>query len=103
MKKSAIKQLSIVTLSLIFIGVAWFYLQQARNEIYYLCGNFTYGVKKADVIRQLDTANLSEYKVENTSEGQRIVFSSALHSHRYKCVIDIDANNRVVKAAFTDD
>jgi hypothetical protein len=56
----------VVGLFLLLLGIYAFFALSARNEIYYLCGNFKSGVSYSSVVRQLDTANLSDYKVEET-------------------------------------
>ena len=50
--------------SFVCLLVFVFYANEARKEIYYLCGNFTTGTTYSSVIRRLDTINLSEYKVD---------------------------------------
>ncbi|RYV01829.1 hypothetical protein SOPP22_15860 [Shewanella sp. OPT22] len=73
----------------------------ARQEVYYLCGNFSSGEKKSGVIRQLNTANLSEYNQNVVESGSKITFSSKLNFHVYQCIIELDKNNRVVSATYT--
>jgi hypothetical protein len=63
----------------------------AKEEIYYLCGNFTKGIDQTSVIRQLETASLSHYSLHDLPRGipqdatiddnvrQEILFSSNIH------------------------
>jgi len=74
----------------------------AKQEVYYLCGNFVSGVEKASVVRQLDTANLSGYEQSNTNSGSKIVFSSKYNLDIYKCVIQFDEGNKVVSATYAE-
>jgi hypothetical protein len=71
---------------------------EARNEVVYLCGNFTEGVSERSVLTQLDTAELSEYRVMKTADGTRIEFDSALNLRLYKCVIQLNSDGVVVVA-----
>jgi hypothetical protein len=73
----------------------------AKDEVYYLCGNFKTGVNQASVIRQLETINLSNYLKYKEKFGLKIVFSSKLHFSFYQCVIDIDKNKAVIRATFS--
>ena len=51
-----------VCLTVTYIVVAW----AARNEIFYLCGNFKEGVSYASVVRQMETSNLSVLATETS-------------------------------------
>lgn len=88
-------------LALVGVAVFVFYANEARKEINFLCGNFITGTDYASVISQLDTANLSSYKVHTNLELTKIVFSSQLHFHYVSCTIDFDNTDRVVTAEFT--
>lgn len=73
----------------------------AREEIYYLCGNFSSGVEKSSVIRQLNTANLSSYNQSITKSGSMIIFSSKINFEIYQCTIELNETNKVVRATYT--
>jgi len=73
----------------------------ARDEIYYLCGNFSEGVELASVISQLETANLSSYVKTEDKFGSKISFSSKLNFSIYQCSIEIDKNGEVIEATFS--
>ena len=47
----------LITVTVITTGVIFWRI--AKDEIFYLCGNFSSGVTKSSVVRQLETANLS--------------------------------------------
>jgi hypothetical protein len=81
------------TICLIFWSIA-------KDEIFYLCGNFSSGVEKSSVIRQLQTANLSTYTDSDTKSGSRIVFSSKLKFVSYKCIMELDKNDVVISAVY---
>ncbi|MEH8017741.1 hypothetical protein MN202_10880 [Rheinheimera muenzenbergensis] len=77
-----------------------FYTNEARKEVYYLCGNFSKGTAYSSVIRQLNTANLSEYKVENLPQGKHVIHSSALHFHLLSCAIEFNPQEKVVSVLY---
>ncbi|WP_397472044.1 hypothetical protein [Rheinheimera sp.] len=89
--------LSISTLGFLVFG---FYANEARKEVYYLCGNFTKGTAYSSVIRQLNTISLSEYKVENLQQGKRVILSSALHFHLLSCNIEFNPQEKVVAVSY---
>ena len=89
-----------VGLLLFLIGIYVFFALSARNEIYYLCGNFKSGVSYSSVVRQLDTANLSLYKIEETEEGKRVTYSSALHLNLVRCEITFAEDEKVSHATY---
>ena len=62
----------LVGLLLLLLGIYAFFALSARNEIYYLCGNFKSGVSYSSVVRQLDTANLSDYKIDNPNRASEL-------------------------------
>lgn len=72
----------------------------ARQEVYYLCGNFASGVDESSVIRQLNTANLSSYEQGLTSAGSKIEFSSRYNFHIHRCVIEFDEHDKVASAEY---
>lgn len=78
-----------------------FLSNEARKEVYYLCGNFSQGVAYSSVIRQLDTIRLSEYSIEESPSGKRVVHSSWLNFHLVHCDIQFN-NDGVVTSALYD-
>lgn len=82
-------------LFLLMVGTYAFFALSARNEIYYLCGNFKSGVSYSSVVRQLDTANLSYYKIEKSEQGKRVIHSSALHLNLLRCEITFAEDEKV--------
>ena len=72
----------------------------ARDEVFYLCGNFSAGVMKSSVVRQLDTANRSSYTHSVHESGSTIVFSSRLYFVSNQCVIELDKNEKVTLTVF---
>ncbi len=92
-----------VGLSSLAIGLLSFYLflvREARNEIYFLCSNFFVGNSKRDVLRQLDTAELSDYRISETEAGAEIVLSSTLHFRLLQCSIETNASGEVISAQY---
>ena len=88
------KQL-LVGLILSLLAIYVFFGLSARNEIYYLCGNFKSGTSYSSVVRQLDTANLSYYKIETSEQGKRVIHSSALHLNLLRCEITFAEDEKV--------
>lgn len=72
----------------------------ANDEIVYLCGNFSAGLKKSSVVKQLETANLSNYKHTINENGAVIVFSSRLYFVTNQCIIELDKREKVVLAGY---
>ena len=93
------KQL-LVGLILFLLAIYVFFALSARNEIYYLCGNFKSGVSYSSVVRQLDTTNLSNYKIEKSEQGKRVIHSSALHLNLVRCEITFDEDEKVSHAIY---
>ena len=87
-----------ILLLAVVVAVAAFFWNEARKEVVYLCGNFTEGVSRSSVLTQLDTAELSEYRVSETAGGTRIEFDSALNLRLHTCVIQLDPDGVVVVA-----
>lgn len=92
--------LVLIGLFLLLVGGYTFLALSARNEVYYLCGNFKSGVSYSSVIRQLDTANLSHYTVEKSEAGKRVAFSSVLHLDSVRCEITFSNDDRVTVAIY---
>ena len=92
-------------LTLIFVGTVLvsfiFISNEARKEIYYLCGNFNKGVSYSNVTRQLDTISLSRYKINDLGINKQIVQSSNINFHFFKCTINFDKNGKVISAVYT--
>tara|TARA_B100001173_G_scaffold38511_1_gene29853 strand:- start:72 stop:410 length:339 start_codon:yes stop_codon:yes gene_type:complete len=96
---SSLKPL-LVGLLLLVLGIYAFFALSARNEIYYLCGNFKSGVSYSSVVRQLDTANLSDYKIEKSEQGKRVTHSSALHLNLVRCEIIFAEDEKIRHAIY---
>ena len=97
--RSGLKPL-LVGLLLLVLGIYAFFALSARNEIYYLCGNFKSGVSYSSVVRQLDTANLSDYEIEKSKQGKRVTHSSALHLNLVRCEITFAEDKKVSHATY---
>ena len=92
--------LSLVCLLLLLFGVYSFFALAARNEIYCLCGNFTPGVSYSSLVRQLETANLSDYAFEKSERGERLIHSSALHLNLIRSEITFAEDKKVSRAVY---
>lgn len=91
---------TVAVISLISLLVLAFYANEARKEIYYLCANFSTGTSYLSVIRQLETTNLSGYKVEDIPQGKLVTHSSKIHLHLVSCRITFNAQQQVVAASY---
>ena len=100
MNLSMVKILTLIFVSAILVSFI-FISNEARKEIYYLCGNFNKGVSYLSVTRQLDTISLSRYKIQDLGINKQIVHSSNLNFHFFKCTIRFDINEKVIAAVYT--
>jgi len=89
-----------VIISILVLSVLGFFSYEARNEIYYLCGNFKHGIPHSSVIRQLNTSNLSSFRIETSESRKKIVHSSPLHFHLIRCEIDFNQDKKVLEARY---
>ncbi|GAA6185984.1 hypothetical protein NBRC116595_32340 [Aliiglaciecola sp. NS0011-25] len=85
-------------LSILGLLLFAFYWNEARKEVVFLCANFSQGVSKTSVLRQLKTVNLSSFTMQKTTSGDLIVLSSVFNFEIYQCVIEIDSNGQVHRA-----
>ena len=82
------------------LAIYLFLVREARNEIYFLCSNFSVGNSKTDVLRQLDTAELSDYRISETEAGAETLLSSTLHFRLLHCSIETNASGQVISAQY---
>ena len=84
-------------LAVTYIFFAW----AARNEIFYLCGNFKEGVSYANVVRQMETSNLSVLATETSDFTPYISQASPLHLYILECRVEFDTpGERVVHSTY---
>jgi flagellar biosynthesis/type III secretory pathway M-ring protein FliF/YscJ len=100
MKLKNNKLLIPLLIAAVFITVFTLLWKTGNDEVYYLCGNFSAGETKSNVIRQLETANLSHYTHNMDANGSTIVFSSQLFFVTNECIIKFNKNDRVVLASY---
>ena len=100
MKLRPLPSVVIIAIGLLSIGVYLFFALAARDEIYYLCGNFKEGVSYTSVLRQLDTVTLSTYEVERSEQVKRVVHSSALHFNLLRCEIAFAQDEKLSWASY---
>lgn len=93
------KHLISLLITVVFITGATFW-KLAKDEVFYLCGNFSTGITKLNVVRQLETANLSSHNHIINENGSTIVFSSKLFFVTNKCIIVLDKSEKVVLAGY---
>lgn len=91
---------TVTGISIFILVVFGFYSNEARKEVYFLCGNYGAGDSLENVVKQLNTVNLSEYKVENTEQGKRITHSSKLNFHLVSCNIQFTHEAKVASVSY---
>ena len=92
----------IVTLVIVVVCLLFaFYSNEARKEVYFLCGNFHQGTSIESVERQLATSTLSSYQTEFSEQGKRVVHSSWLNFHLFSCNIEFNQEDKVKLASYT--
>ena len=81
--------------ALIAVTFMW---TEAKKEVLYLCDNFSPGVTKKSVFKQLDTANFLTYETRITNTGSTTVARSPLHLDGLHCRIYFTRDERVAHA-----
>lgn len=82
------------------VAVAVFFWNEARKEIYFLCGNFTPGITEASVRQQLDTGDFLQHRTTTTASGSRITVNSWYTLKTVSCTIEIGKDNVVASTIF---
>ena len=100
MKSNKIILLITFLIFMSFLATGAIFWKAAKDEIFYLCSNFSTGVLESSVIKQLNTANLSNYTHTNNENGSIIVFRSRLYFVANQCIIELDKNGQVVFSDF---
>ena len=90
---------ALATVVMLAVVSASFFWNEARKEVVYLCRNFTAGVDRDRVLRQLDTGVFLDYRLQQGAAGSRIIADSRLNFRQYQCVVEFDSDGRVVHAA----
>ncbi len=83
-----IKFLSILIVVFVF-GFGGFFVNEARKEIYFLCGNFTSGTPLNSVFKQLNTIKFSQYKILTLAGFNKL---------KPELAIQIDTQNKQAQA-----
>lgn len=81
---------------LLALLVGGFVVNEAGNEVHYLCGNFRPGVTEQSVLTQLDTGNLLRYERTAASSGHVIRVDSLWDLGLHRCTIRTDDEGMVV-------
>ncbi len=87
-----IKQLYIGAIVLFSLIVAGFFYREARNEVYFLCQNFTEGMPKVIVEEQLSTVNLSRIR---EIHKRKLIMDSAFNLYIHHCQIEFSLDRKV--------
>lgn len=94
-------KLSIALLLFAILGAIGVVLREARNEVYFLCGNFHPGVGKEQVLDQLETAGMSSYQLAAKGKQDKIVLSSDYAPGLFYCDIHFDSTQKVTEAQWS--
>lgn len=94
-KINTIKRLQFFS-PLLVIVLYGFIANEARKEIYYLCGNFGKIDTLSDVVRQLDTSTFSSYTLNKQGSKTELKHSSMLLLNLKSCTVTFDINNKLV-------
>lgn len=89
-----------IAMSILALVSFSFFANEARKEVYYLCGNFKPNMIYSDIIRQLDTSNLSGYTTETIDSGKLVIHSSPLHFHLLSCNINFNTEDVLLSANY---
>lgn len=95
MKRSIIADVVAIAAIALLITTTFYWIE-ARREVIILCDNFTPGVSKKSVERQLDTANLLLWDTEFVANGSKIEAYSPLHLGIMKCSVEFNKQDTVV-------
>lgn len=95
MKRSIIADV-VATAAIALLITVTFYWIEARREVIILCDNFTPGVSKRSVERQLDTAQLLIWDTTFVANGSTIEAYSPLHFGIMQCSIEFNKQDIVV-------
>lgn len=82
------------------LAVSGFFWNEARKEIFYLCGNFAPGTTATSVHRQLATGSFLQARTTELPTGSRIVVDSWYNLRMSACSIEVDADGYVTSATF---
>jgi hypothetical protein len=77
------------------------YVNEARKEIIFLCANFTQGVLKEKVVKQLNTGTFLHFEAIKFDNQHTIFVSSRFTLNQVSCHIRFDSQGRVVSAIST--
>lgn len=95
MKRSIIADI-VAIIAIALLIAATVYALEARKEVIYLCDNFTPGVSKSSVERQLNTTNLLVWDSTFLANGSRTVAYSPLNFGYIHCRVEFNRQDTVV-------
>lgn len=95
MKRSIILDI-VAVVAIILLITLTFYWIEAKKEVLILCDNFTQGVPKESVEKQLNTSNLLLWDVQYMANGSQIIAYSPLHLGMIRCRVEFNKHDYVV-------
>ena len=85
---------------LLVLAIYGFIANEARKEIYYLCGNFGTLDTLSNVVRQLDTSTFSSYTLNKQASKTELKHSSMMLLNFKSCNVTFDSNNELVSVVY---
>lgn len=95
MKRSIIEDIVAIAAIALLITTTFYWIE-ARKEVIYLCDNFTPGVSKKSVLRQLNTAELLTWDSIFIANGSKIEAYSPLHMGIMQCTVEFNKRDIAV-------
>jgi hypothetical protein len=77
-----------------------FIANEARKEIYYLCGNFGKIDTLSNVVRQLDTSTFSSYTLNKQAGKTELKHSSMMLFNLKSCNVTFDSSNKLISVVY---
>ncbi|BFT29030.1 hypothetical protein D210916BOD24_02060 [Alteromonas sp. D210916BOD_24] len=95
MKRSILADIAAIAAIALLVTVTFYWIE-ARREVIFLCDNFSPGVSKKSVLRQLNTANLLLWDTEFMANGSKVEAYSPLHFGIMQCSVEFNKQDIVV-------
>lgn len=84
-----------ITIAVVAAGVLW---NEARKEVIFLCGNFSPGVSKQSVLRQLNTGHYIKINSSTLDGSEVMIASSVMPLVWTQCAITFSPQESVTSA-----
>ena len=99
--RKSLRITGLLLLCILIVTVVYaFFANEARKEIYYLCGNFGTASTIDDVKRQLDTSTFSSYIIDEQNNVTQIKHSSMLLLNFKSCTVSFENKGGFVSVTY---